>query len=132
MFIEFFIHKARHHITLSLLHHWLSFSSVNFSSPLPIEKSTLDESEYSFKLIRGSIILLWDINICMYKYLCMNNFELTYCKSHINFKIGIILDHLQCNYRSIIVQLVLFDEKENNFPLRSLNIITNDRLPSIG
>lgn len=62
----------------------------------------------------------------------MNNFELTYCKSHINFKIGIILDHLQCNYRSIIVQLVLFDEKENNFPLRLLNIITNDRLPSIG
>lgn len=62
----------------------------------------------------------------------MNNFELTYCKSHINLKICIILDHLQCNYRSIIVQLVLFNEKENNFPLRLLNVITNDRLPSIG
>lgn len=132
MFIEFFIHKARHHITLSLLHHWLSFSSVNFPSPLPIEKPTLDELKYIFQLMRGSIILLWDINICMYKYLCMNNFELTYCKSHINLKICIILDHLQCNYRSIIVQLVLFNEKENNFPLRFLNIITNDRLPSIG
>lgn len=132
MFVEFFIHKARHHITLSLLHHWLSFSSVDFSSPLPIEKPTLDESKYIFQSMRGSIILLWDINMCMYKYLCMNNFELTYCKSHINLKICIILDHLQCNYRSIIVQLVLFDEKENNFPLRLLNIITNDRLPSIG
>lgn len=132
MFIEFFIHKARHHITLSLLHHWLSFSSVNFSSPLPIEKSTLDKSKYILSRLEALFFLLWDINICMYKYLCMNNFELTYCKSHINFKIGIILDHLQCNYRSIIVQLVLFNEKENNFPLRLLNIITNDRLPSIG
>lgn len=94
MFIEFFIYKVRYYIILFLFYYWLFFSLVNFFFFFLIEKFIFDELEYIFKLIKGFIILLWDINICMYKYLCMNNFELIYCKLYINFKIGIIFDYL--------------------------------------